>query len=123
MTTTTALRNTARIAELNDIVRKRCMVPTFDNQGIRHRVVYTPGITALSPESQINIAASVREFNDFSEENDPYGERDFGAFDYEGRRIFWKIDYYAPDMCHGSEDPADLAQTVRVLTIMLAFEY
>jgi Protein of unknown function (DUF3768) len=88
MTTTTALRNTTRIAELNDIVRKRCMVPTFDNQGIRHR-----------------------------------GERDFGAFDYEGRRIFWKIDYYAPDMCHGSEDPADLAQTVCVLTIMLEFEY
>jgi Protein of unknown function (DUF3768) len=57
----------------------------------------------------------------------PYGEHDFGAFtfDHEGEslRIFWKIDYYAPDLLHGSEDPADPAQTIRVLTIMLAEEY
>jgi hypothetical protein len=32
------------------------------------------------------------------EDNDPHGEHDFGAFEHEGQRIFWKIDYYAPDM-------------------------
>ena len=62
-------------------------------------------------------------FNDFTADNDPHGERDFGAFEHNGSRIFWKIDYYAPYLEHCSENPADASQTVRVLTIMLASEY
>ena len=50
-------------------------------------------------------------------------KHDFGAFEVEGHRLFFKIDYYAPDMQHGSEDPADPTKTVRVLTLMLAEEY
>ncbi len=83
----------------------------------------TRGIAALSPHEQIAIAAKVRDFKDFTPDNDPYGEHDFGAFDHAGKRIFWKIDYYAPCLERGSENPADPAQTVRVLTVMLAEEY
>jgi hypothetical protein len=68
------------------------------------------------------------EFDEFTPDNDPHHEHDFGGFEYEGRRIFWKIDYYdraslgtGSDM--GSEDPSDPAKTLRVLTIMLAEEY
>lgn len=55
--------------------------------------------------------------------NDPHGEHDFGSFDVDGERLFWKIDYYDPSLSGGSEDPADEAATRRVITIMLALEY
>ena len=42
----------------------------------------------------------------FMPDNDPYGERDFGAFDLAGQRLFWKIDYYDRDLRAGSENPA-----------------
>ncbi len=108
-------KNTKRIAELNDQSRK-----TLYQTGL---LLQTEGINALPFTTQFAIREKVKAFNDFTPDNDPYGEHDFGAFEHEGKRIFWKIDYYAPDMIHGSEDPADPKQTVRVLTIMLASEY
>jgi hypothetical protein len=47
----------------------------------------------------------------------------FGTIDLAGQTYFFKVDYYAPDMDGGSEDPADPAKTTRVLTIMRADEY
>jgi hypothetical protein len=105
----------ARIAELNDLCRKA--------MGVAGRVFQTEGICALPQRDQSAIREKVEFFDDFTPDNDPHGEHDFGAFEHEGERIFWKIDYYAPDMEHGSENPADPKQTVRVLTIMLASEY
>ncbi len=47
----------------------------------------------------------VATFSDFTEENDPHGEHDFGSFEVAGRKFFWKIDYYDAAMEFGSEDP------------------
>ena len=66
---------------------------------------------------------SMRAADAATPDNDPHGARDFGAFEHIGEHIVWKTDYYARDMQHGSEDPSDPKQTVRVLTIMLASEY
>lgn len=55
--------------------------------------------------------------------NDPHGERDFGALDLDGTRLFWKIECYDPSCGYGSDDPADDAKTTRVMTVMLAEEY
>ena len=115
--------NTKRIRELNDHVRKRITSPWLLPSGVRAKILKTQGIDALPIEDQLVILANIRDFDDFNEDNDPHGEHDFGSLDHHGQKIFWKIDYYAPDMMHGSENPADPAQTVRVLTIMLANEY
>jgi Protein of unknown function (DUF3768) len=91
--------------------------------GVAGRLVQTTGINALPLVDQSAIREKVETFNAFTPDNDPHGERDFGAFTHHGEKIFWKIDYYAPDMQRGSEDASDPKQTVRVLTIMLASEY
>ena len=69
------------------------------------------------------VMQAVRAFTDFTEENDPYGEHDFGNFTLDGADVFWKIDYYDNDLRHGSPNATDAALTKRVLTILLAEEY
>lgn len=110
------------IAKINDRFRLSLGLPAFSG-GIPGKVVMTAGIAALSPDDITAILGKLRAFDSFNADDDPYAEHDFGAFEHDGRRIFWKIDYYAPDMISGSEDPADLSRTVRVLTIMLASEW
>lgn len=109
----------ALIAALNDRFRtqRRCHdIPGY--------WVATQGIANLAPDQLIDVHRKVAAYDRFDEDSDPHGEHDFGAFDADGvGKVFWKIDYYAPDLEHGSEDPADTARTVRVLTVMLASEY
>lgn len=86
-------------------------------------IFMTPGVAALPAADSAAVLARVVAFADFTPANDPHGEHDFGAFDHAGTKYFWKIDCYAPDMMHGSDNPADPARTRRVLTIMRADEY
>lgn len=69
------------------------------------------------------VMVAVKEFTDFSGDNDPWGEHDFGAVSVAGEKVFWKIDYYNLDLSAGSENPANEGLTHRVLTVMLASEY
>ena len=103
-----------RIRELNDAFRKSCH---------RGRVMLTEGVAGLESDVQAIVIRKVATFDAFDGDNDPHGEHDFGSFDLSGRKFFWKIDYYTPDLQGGSEDPGDPAITTRVLTIMLASEY
>ena len=104
-----------RIALLNDLCRTA--------MGICGRLVQTEGMNALPLADQSAIREKVETFNEFTSDNDPYGERDFGAFEHNGERIYWKIDYYDKTLTKGSEDPRRPEETTRVLTIMLACEY
>jgi hypothetical protein len=105
-----------RIRDLNDAFRK-----SLDpNLG---KLVITSGVNSLPSDVRAMAIRQTETFDAFSADNDPCGEHDFGNFELVGRRFFWKIDYYAPGMEGGSEDPADPAVTWRVLTVMLAEEY
>ncbi len=75
-------------------------------------LVVTGGLAAAFSDELPSILTKVKEFDEFTEGNDPWHEHDFGAFDYKGETIFWKVDDY-----NGNEG-YDL-----VLTVMLASEY
>jgi len=103
-----------RIRQLNDTFRR-----TFAGG----RVMLTSGVDALPPDVKARVLHAVKSFDAFNADNDPHHQHDFGAFEIEGERYFFKLDYYERDLHGGSEDPADPEKTMRVLTIMLASEY
>ena len=87
------------------------------------RAVITQDVAALPPEEQKQLAEKVRTFKDFTEDNDPFGEHDFGSVTQNGVLYFWKIDYYNKNLTEGSKDPTDEKITTRVLTILRSNEY
>ena len=105
---------TARIRELNDAFRK-----TFAGG----KVVMTASVAALPDMVTAHALVEVSRFDNFTPENDPHGEHDFGNFELVGRKFCWKIDYYDSAMDGGYEDPTDAEKTTRVLTLMLAEDY
>jgi hypothetical protein len=112
MTTTT--NETTKIRELNDAFRRT---------GDGGRIIFTAGVSGEGIAFSHQVLALVRRFEDFTPDNDPHQEHDFGSLTHGGHKLFWKIDYYDATCEYGSENPADPDQTTRVLTIMLADEY
>lgn len=96
------------IADLNDAFRR-----SGDN------VVATPGFLEL-PHYERALEA-IRAFEDFTPDNDPYGEHDFGSLEWGVERVLWKIDYYDQHFEYW-EDPLS-PDCQRVLTVMLGSEY
>ena len=103
-----------RIRALNDAFR------TSFSGG---RVLLSASVAELPACVKAEALHQVASFRDFTPDNDPHGEHDFGNFELVGRRFFWKVDYYDAECCSGSEDPSDDTQTTRVLTLMLAEDY
>lgn len=98
-----------KIAVLNDECRK----------AVPMNVTITNGVYGL-PDLH-GLMQVVRDFDSFSEDNDPYGEHDFGSLKWHGETVFWKIDYYDQALQYG-KDPLAL-DCRRVLTVLLASEY
>ena len=88
----------------------------------RFPLCYKPDVTLITrafsnmypedSEDREAIFKMIREFNEFTEDNDPWKEHDFGMITYNGKDIMWKIDYY-----EGTDGYRD------VMTVMLAEDY
>ena len=112
--TRTELPRAEAIARLNDSMRR---------SGGGGLIVATSGVRALKAFSQLDLLHALASYDRFDLHNDPHGERDFGDLELWGTELLWKIDYLDHEMIYGSDDPADPAQTTRVLTVMLTMEY
>ena len=103
-----------RIVQLNDSFRR-----TF----VGGSLVVTAGLQLRGPLFVRTALKAVRDYEIFSAENAPRAEHDMGVLTVLEQQVIWKIDYFDPSMTQGSEGPADVERTRRVLTVMLADEY
>ncbi len=108
------VQRSAKIAQLNN--KYRALFPNNLN-------ILTAMIMVLSNDDRLALFEKVRSFNDFTQENDPFAEHDFGRFIYKEERYFWTIDYYDLKVESHSSDPSDPTITCRVLTLMHSSEY
>src|SRR5690349_4945801 len=92
-----AKQKNARIRDLNDAFRT-----TFSGG----KVFVTTSVAALPDMVKAAALQQLAAFDEFTEDSDPYGEHDFGAFELCNRKFFWKIEYYDPAYGAGSDDPA-----------------
>ncbi len=100
----------ARIAQLNDEFRRSGPTPDW---------IATAGAIALS--NFPGLVQAVRDYDDFTPGNDPYGEHDFGNLTWDNEKTYWKIDYYDQALQYGEDALSPLCR--RIMTILLASEY
>lgn len=112
---TVVASRTRRIAALNDRVREgddptgrilitRACLATFCGGDIAAGLLAQAGLMAAVRAAKFSADCP---------------ERDFAELCFRGERVFLKVDYYDETLTRGSEDPADPARTVRVLTVMM----
>jgi len=112
------MRTIQEIVQDNDLFRTTLLV------SLRHRIVLTNTVACLrerDPKVFSEIIHMVSTFKDFNEDNDPYGEHDFGSFEVGGISYFWKIDYYAAGWEAGVDPKEEIPHLL--LTIMAADDY
>lgn len=108
----------SKIAQLNDELRTNPL-SAIDGRNM----IVAAGELKSDMAMVARVMGAAAAFTDFNANDDPYGEHDFAAFEVDGFRCCFKIDYYDLNLeCH-SPDPADPEVTCRVLTLMFAADY
>ncbi len=121
MDTRTFDTRTLRIRELNDSLRAH--FPISNDGGAVFFTKSVMGCVWNNVAFWNILVKTVREFDGFTDDNDPHGEHDMAFFECGGLRLFWKIDYYDHERSGHSPDEADPAVTTRILTVGAADEY
>ena len=113
-----------KIALLNDELRKKLITGELFKADSKDKAYITKGASVFANGiNKMQFLNNVALYTNFTEDNNPHGERDFGNFMYQKEKIFWKIDYKDNAMMYHSPDASDPSQTIRVLTIMKASEW
>lgn len=91
------------------------------------QVVFTAALAEAGFATTAAAMAGVQQFADFNDDNDPYGDHSFGAVEIkvgdETKTVWFKIDLYDKAYEYGSEQPTDVGQTRRVMTVMFPSDY
>ena len=77
-------------------------------------------VSAMRDDVRARAIELTRTFDDFTPDNDPHKEHDFGSFEIDDQKFIFKHDLYEePDV----KSANGKSVVTRVLTIMLAEEY
>ena len=120
---------TNHIRHLNDTARSQPQIVNATwvmTIGVQHLLAGeddNPAGVTIARDRVKALRHAVATYSDWTEDNDPYGEHDFGVFMLFGQRLFFKIDYFHPTRGTLAPVPGNVELCRRVLTIMLAEEY
>lgn len=103
--------------QLMERTQKTILNDQFRKSGLG--VVLTNGVQSVKDLD--GLLEAIREYDDFDGDNDPWLEHDLGRIEWNGDKVFWKIDYYDEDLSQW-EHPL-CGSCNRVMTVMLANEY
>ena len=110
------------IAQQNDEFRRHLGDPA--KTSIKGVVHLTRSVTSLPDHEQEELYADIAAFNLFREDNDSWGEHDYGRVTARSGDFYFKIDYFEnSDFEYGSPDASDLDCTYRVMTIAAVEDY
>jgi len=88
-------RDSSAIAAQNDLFRS-----SLGNTPVLNgTVVTTIGVIARGETFQTKAMHAVAAFSAFDEENNPWAEHDFGAFDIGDQKLFWKTRSFTARKC------------------------
>src|SRR6185436_4462802 len=77
-----------RIRELND--RFRAYIGSIGLSPGAGLLLVTRGVAARGDDFVTRALDATLAFDNFTDQNDPYREHDFGNFELDGETIFWK---------------------------------